>query len=127
MWAFQMTFTGAIAAGYVHLLVAAREGPVDRRDLLGLAAGAVAVTSAGPGSGDGVRGGAGRAVWAGASGWPPSTRCPCWSRSGSGTCFDARTGARVSLPGAVLRFVWYGLRVTADRATAGDVATWCWR
>ena len=121
VWAFQMTFTGAIAAGYVHLLVAAREGPVDRRDLLGLAAGAVAVTSAGPGlvmvCAVGLAALLRRGIRVAAfHTMPLLVPFGVWY-------LLRRDGAEGSTPGAVLRFAWYGLRVTADRATAGDVAT----
>ena len=39
LWAFQVTFTGALVLGLTHLLLADHDGPVDRRDWLGLAAG----------------------------------------------------------------------------------------
>ena len=39
LWAFQVTFTGALVLGLVHLLLADHDGPLDRRDWLGLAAG----------------------------------------------------------------------------------------
>lgn len=38
-WAFQMGYVGSIAFGLVHLLLAVHDGPVDRRDYFGLAAG----------------------------------------------------------------------------------------
>ena len=35
LWAFQITFTGALVFGLVQLLLADHDGPVDRRDWLG--------------------------------------------------------------------------------------------
>ncbi len=49
VWGFQITFTGALAFGLVHLLLADHDGPVDRRDWLGLAAGAAALMCSGIG------------------------------------------------------------------------------
>jgi hypothetical protein len=45
--AFQMTFTGALFFGLVHLVLADHDGPLDRRDGAGLAAGAFALTWSG--------------------------------------------------------------------------------
>ncbi|MGH8983136.1 MAG: hypothetical protein ACRDY6_04595, partial [Acidimicrobiia bacterium] len=39
LWAFQIGFTGALVLGLTHLLLADHDGPLDRRDWLGLAAG----------------------------------------------------------------------------------------
>ncbi len=39
MYAFQITFTGALAFGLAHLLLADHDGPIGRRDWLGLLAG----------------------------------------------------------------------------------------
>src|ERR1700722_8892797 len=39
LWAFQITFTGALVFGLVHLLLADHDGPVDYRDWLGIGAG----------------------------------------------------------------------------------------
>jgi hypothetical protein len=47
--AFQMTFGLALAFGLGHLLLADHDGPVDRRDWLGLAAGAAALMCSGVG------------------------------------------------------------------------------
>jgi hypothetical protein len=49
VWAFQVGFTGSIAFGLAHLLLADHDGPTDRRDLLGLAFGLLAITSSGIG------------------------------------------------------------------------------
>lgn len=49
LWGFQITFTGAVAAGYAHLLLADHDGPVGRRDALGIAAGVVAASSSATG------------------------------------------------------------------------------
>ena len=46
-WAFQITFTGAIAFGLADLLLADHDGPVDRRDWLGLLAGLCALLCSG--------------------------------------------------------------------------------
>lgn len=47
VWAFQIGFTGSLAFGLAHLLLADHTGPFDRRDWFGLAAGAVALLSSG--------------------------------------------------------------------------------
>jgi hypothetical protein len=47
--AFQMTFTGSLAFGLAHLLLATHEGRVDRRDLLGLLSGLAALMCSGVG------------------------------------------------------------------------------
>src|SRR5690606_6436287 len=39
IWAFQTTFNGSLMFGLVHLLLADHDGPLTRRDWLGLAAG----------------------------------------------------------------------------------------
>lgn len=39
VWAFQMAWSASLALGLIHLLLADHDGPVDRRDWLGLAAG----------------------------------------------------------------------------------------
>ena len=48
-WAFQIAFNFALLFGLVQLLLADHDGPVDRRDWLGLAAGGVALTCSGVG------------------------------------------------------------------------------
>lgn len=47
--AFQMTFGGALAFGFVHLLSSDHDGPIDRRDALGLLAGLAALMCSGVG------------------------------------------------------------------------------
>jgi hypothetical protein len=49
VWAFQMGFVGALVFGLVQLLLADHEGRWDRRDWLGLAAGAAALMCSGIG------------------------------------------------------------------------------
>lgn len=49
VWAFQVSFTGSLAYGLAHLLLADHDGPFGRRDLLGLGFGLLAVTSSGVG------------------------------------------------------------------------------
>lgn len=49
LWAFQITFTGAFALGLTHLLLADHEGPVSRKDWLGLLAGLGALMCSGIG------------------------------------------------------------------------------
>ena len=39
LWAFQIGFVGALVLGLVHLLLSDHDGPIDRRDWLGLLAG----------------------------------------------------------------------------------------
>jgi hypothetical protein len=47
LWAFQVTFTGALVFGLAQLLLADHDGPVDRRDWFGLAAGLAALMCSG--------------------------------------------------------------------------------
>ncbi len=42
-WAFQVGFVGALVLGLTQLILADHDGPIDRRDWLGLSAGAVAL------------------------------------------------------------------------------------
>lgn len=49
VWAFQISFTGSLAWGLAHLLLADHDGPIGRRDVLGLLAGLLAVASSGVG------------------------------------------------------------------------------
>src|SRR5204863_7602041 len=49
LWAFHITFTGALAFVFAQLLLADHDGPLDRRDWLGLAAGLGAITCSGVG------------------------------------------------------------------------------
>jgi len=47
LWAFQITFTGALVFGLVQLLLADHDGPVDRRDWLAIGAGALGLMCSG--------------------------------------------------------------------------------
>jgi hypothetical protein len=47
LYAFQITFTGALAFGLAHLLLADHEGPIDRRDWLGVLAGLLGLLCSG--------------------------------------------------------------------------------
>jgi hypothetical protein len=47
LWAFQITFVGSLALGLTHLVLADHDGPVDRRDWLGLLAGLVGLMCSG--------------------------------------------------------------------------------
>jgi len=49
VWAFQVTFVGAFALGLVQLVLADHDGDLDRRDWLGLAAGALGLMCSGVG------------------------------------------------------------------------------
>ena len=49
VWAFQIGFTGSIAFGLTQLLLATHDGPIDRRDWLGLGAGLLALMCSGVG------------------------------------------------------------------------------
>lgn len=49
VWAFQLGFVGAFALGLAQLILADHDGPVDRRDWFGLAAGVAALMCAGVG------------------------------------------------------------------------------
>ena len=49
VWAFQVSFTGSLAYGLAHLLLADHEGRFDRRDALGLLFGVAALMSSGVG------------------------------------------------------------------------------
>ena len=47
LWAFQIAFTGALLLGLVQLVLADHDGPLDRRDWLGVAAGTAALLCSG--------------------------------------------------------------------------------
>ena len=47
VWAFQMVWSAALVLGLTHLLLADHDGPVDRRDWLGLAAGMLGLLCSG--------------------------------------------------------------------------------
>ena len=47
LWPFQITYVGALVFGLTHLLLADHDGPFDRRDWLGLAAGAAGLMCSG--------------------------------------------------------------------------------
>lgn len=49
VWAFQVTFTGALAWGLAQLVLADHDGPIGRRDLVALGFGVLAVASSGVG------------------------------------------------------------------------------
>lgn len=48
-WGFQLGFSGALALGLAHLLLADHDGPVDRRDLFGIGCGLGALLCSGVG------------------------------------------------------------------------------
>jgi hypothetical protein len=50
VWAFQMCLVGSLVFGLVQLILADHDGPFDRRDWLGLAAGVVALMCSGVGT-----------------------------------------------------------------------------
>ena len=47
VWAFQFTFVGALMFGLVHLILSDHDGPIDRRDQLGLLAGVASLMCSG--------------------------------------------------------------------------------
>src|SRR5262249_55806786 len=47
LWAFQVGFTGSVVFGLLQLIASDHDGPIDRRDWLGLAAGLVALLCSG--------------------------------------------------------------------------------
>jgi len=47
LWAFQIAFTGALVLGLVHVVLADHDGPLDRRDWFGIAAGFLALLCSG--------------------------------------------------------------------------------
>lgn len=49
LWSVQMCFLGSLVFGLLHLLLADHDGPADRRDLVGLAAGLAALMCSGVG------------------------------------------------------------------------------
>jgi hypothetical protein len=49
VWAFQIAFLGALVFGFVHLVLLDHDGPIDRRDWLGLGAGVLALMFSGVG------------------------------------------------------------------------------
>lgn len=49
IWAFQIGFTGSLTFGLAQLVLADHDGPLDKRDVLGVVAGALALLSSGVG------------------------------------------------------------------------------
>lgn len=49
VWGFQIAFTGALALGLGHMLLADHDGPLDRRDVLGIAFGVGSLACSGVG------------------------------------------------------------------------------
>jgi hypothetical protein len=49
IWAFQIGYTGSLAFGLAQLVLADHDGPVDKRDVLGIVAGALALLCSGVG------------------------------------------------------------------------------
>jgi hypothetical protein len=47
LWAFQVGFVGSLVFGFVQLILADHDGPIDRRDWLGLGAGLLCLMSSG--------------------------------------------------------------------------------
>jgi hypothetical protein len=47
LWGFQIAFTGPLVLGMVQLILADHDGPIDRRDWIGIAAGAAALMCSG--------------------------------------------------------------------------------
>ena len=47
LWAFQITFVGALVAGLVQIILADHDGPIDRRDWMGVGAGLIALMMSG--------------------------------------------------------------------------------
>ena len=91
-WAFQISFNLALVFGLIQLLLAYHDGPIDRRDWLGLAAGAVALTCSAVG--------------------PPMVLAACiatFIRRG------VRAAAFQALPLAAIFLVWYALARPSER------------
>ena len=47
LWAFQITFVGALVFGLTQIILADHDGPIDRRDWIGVGAGLVALMMSG--------------------------------------------------------------------------------
>lgn len=47
VWGFQITLVGSVLAGLIHLLLADHDGPIDRRDAIGVAVGLVGLLCSG--------------------------------------------------------------------------------
>jgi hypothetical protein len=116
--AFQITFVGALVFGLMQLLLADHDGPVDRRDWLGLGAGLAALMCSGVG--------VAMAVVVGVAvlmrrGWrlamfhtaPLAAIYALWSA----TAAKGQSTAiyRPQTPAAVIEFVWIGLQATFGR------------
>ncbi len=99
-WAFQISFNLALVFGLIQLLLAYHDGPIDRRDWLGLAAGAVALTCSAVG--------------------PPMVLA-------AGVATFIRRGVRPALfqtvPLAALFLVWYVLAEPSDSSGWASVRT----
>jgi hypothetical protein len=108
VWAFQIGFDGALVFGLVHVVLADHAGTVDRRDVIGLAAGALGLMCSGVG--------VAMVIVAGIA---------------AGLRRDWRVAALHTLPLGVVFLVWWAhfLRPTsawkrASGTTLGEVLSW---
>jgi hypothetical protein len=110
---FQITFTGAVVFGLTHLLLVDHEGPLDRRDWLGLLAGLAGLMTSGVAVGFVLI--VGLAVLV-RRGWAPAlfhtvplgAAYVVWYVAIGHEGYDGSRGS----PADVARFVWAGLRAT---------------
>ena len=114
VWAFQIGFVGSLAFGLTHLLLADHDGPIDRRDGLGLVAGLAGLMCSGVGVPMVAVVGLAALV---RRGWrvalfhvTPLAAVYCmWLATSAADSYSSRAGA-----GRVARFVGTDLRATFD-------------
>jgi hypothetical protein len=114
IWAFQITFLGAIAFGLLQLALAYHDGPVERRDGYALIAGLLALMFSGVALT--ILGVVGLTMWL-RRGWKVAVLQTLPLVIVYGTWFvfygrDSGNGAPRSTPSEVLRFAWEGLKGT---------------
>lgn len=111
--AFQMAWSASLALGLTHLILADHDGPIDRRDVLGLLAGFAAMLCSGVAVTMVLAVGLSALI---RRGWRPAV----FHTAPLGLLYlawwfafaDRYSLARGGSPGDVLRFVWTGLRTT---------------
>ena len=107
VFAFQIAFTGALTFGLAHILLADHDGPFDRRDLIGIGFGLLALMCSARRRHDGGRRRDRRCSCGGAGGWPSPTprRSPRYSCSGRPRSDGTRTADPRPTSRSVMTFV----------------------
>ena len=107
VFAFQITFTGALTFGLAHILLADHDGPFDRRDLIGIGFGAAGADVLGASASRWPSPSGSPCSCGVVGGWPSPTlrRWPPHSCSGRPRSDETRTAGRRPRLGSVMTFV----------------------